>query len=129
MALVTGVAASAIRFYERKGLVRAVRSGGRRWFGAEDQRKLAIIAWFRRSGFSLKEIEGLLTRAEDGEVGWRAAARAARGRIEGEIRQRQALLRDLEPGRTCECVDPVDCAVTDRLIPRGEGQGLRARRR
>ena len=116
MAFQNRLTASAIRFYEKKGLVRATRSRGRRWFGPDDQKKLTIIGCLRRSGFSLREIEGLLSRSEDGKSGWRAAALATRNRIEREIDARRAILLEMDVGRTCDCSDPLSCNTTDSLL-------------
>src|SRR5947208_17077646 len=48
----TGLTASAIRFYEKSGLVRAARSGGRRWWGPEDRARLGTVARARGTGFN-----------------------------------------------------------------------------
>ena len=53
----SGVPASALRFYEEKGLISAVgRSGLRRVFEADVLERLALIALGRSAGFTLEEI-------------------------------------------------------------------------
>lgn len=56
----TGVAASTLRYYEEKGLIRAIgRHGLRRVFDARVLDQLALIALGRAAGFSLDEIAGM----------------------------------------------------------------------
>jgi len=57
----TGVAVSAIRFYEEAGLVAAGRNaGGQRVFEAADIRRISFIIIAQKLGFSLKQIKGQL---------------------------------------------------------------------
>jgi DNA-binding transcriptional MerR regulator len=63
----SGVAASALRFYEKKGLIASTgRRGLRRLFAPGVLERLALIALGRAVGFSLKEIA--LMFAPDGQV-------------------------------------------------------------
>lgn len=57
-----GVRASAIRYYEERGLVQPLsRHSGRRWYGPAEIRRLAIIQHWQRSGqMSLEEIGDIL---------------------------------------------------------------------
>ena len=57
-----GLRASAIRYYEDRGLVQPVsRHSGRRWYGPAEIRRLAIIQYWQRSGLmSLDEIGDIL---------------------------------------------------------------------
>lgn len=57
-----GLRASAIRYYEERGLLQPVsRHSGRRWYGAAEIRRLAIIQYWQRSGqMSLDEIRDIL---------------------------------------------------------------------
>jgi DNA-binding transcriptional MerR regulator len=57
-----GVRASAIRYYEERGLVDPVsRHSGRRWYGPDEIRRLAIIRYWQESGLmSLDEIGDIL---------------------------------------------------------------------
>src|ERR1700733_6174997 len=57
-----GLRASAIRYYEERGLVRpASRQAGRRWYGPDEIRRLAIILYWQRYGLmSLEEIGDIL---------------------------------------------------------------------
>ena len=75
-----GVRASAIRYYEERGLVQPVsRHSGRRWYGQAEIRRLAIIHYWQRSGLmSLEEIGDLLA----GPAATRGWAQIVQERIE-----------------------------------------------
>jgi MerR family redox-sensitive transcriptional activator SoxR len=62
-----GVSASAIRFYERRGLLPVPeRVGGQRRYTAATVRRLEIVAVAKRAGFSLDEVGVLLASADEG---------------------------------------------------------------
>ena len=62
----TGVSVSAVRFYERKGLITSVRTdgegdgAGHRRFHRSTIRRLSVIIVCQRLGYSLQEIHCLL---------------------------------------------------------------------
>jgi DNA-binding transcriptional MerR regulator len=59
----SGLAPSALRYYEEIGLIRSVgRSGLRRQFEPSVLLKLSLIGLGRRAGFSLTEIAGMFGR-------------------------------------------------------------------
>lgn len=52
-----GMAPSALRYYDERGLVTPVsRTGGRRWYGREELRRLAFIGIARRLGLPLSAV-------------------------------------------------------------------------
>ena len=55
-----GMATSAIRFYEDKGLLTPARKGQTRVYDARDRARLKLILRGRRIGFSLQEIQEML---------------------------------------------------------------------
>lgn len=62
-----GVSASAIRFYERRGLLpEPERVGGRRRYTGAVVRRLGIVDVAKRAGFSLDEIAVLLSSTDEG---------------------------------------------------------------
>jgi DNA-binding transcriptional MerR regulator len=75
-----GLRASAIRYYEERGLVTpASRQAGRRWYGPDEIRRLAIIVYWQRSGLmSLEEIGDILA----GPAATRGWAQIVEERIE-----------------------------------------------
>jgi MerR family copper efflux transcriptional regulator len=80
-----GLRASAIRYYEERGLVEpASRHSGRRWYGPVEIRRLAIIRFWQQSALmSLDEIGEIL----GGSTTTRGWAQIVEGRLE-ELRGR-----------------------------------------
>ena len=76
----TGMAVSAIRFYEAEGLVRPIRTAaGQRQFRRSDIRRLSFVKIAQELGFSLAEIR------EEGEISdaaWDLAIEEAKDRLE-----------------------------------------------
>jgi len=106
----TGLSASAIRFYEKSGLVTPARSGGRRWFGPKERARLSIIAYLRKAGFGLDEAAAMLAPSGSADEGWRAAGAVAASRLGSEIAEREQALSRLETMlASCPCHDPVEC--------------------
>ena len=65
----TGLPASTLRFYEKKGLITAVsQAGERRRFAPDVLDQLALIALGQAGGLSLDEISAMLP--VDGVLGW-----------------------------------------------------------
>ena len=100
----SGVAASALRFYEERGLIKSQRSGaGHRRFPREALRRIAFIVFAQRVGLSLDEIAAALAKLPSG----RAPSGADWARLSGEWRsridQRIAELERLKAGLT-ECI-------------------------
>ena len=116
MAAETGLTASAIRFYEKSGLVTPARSGGRRWFAPKDRARLSIVAYLRKAGFGLKEAGAMLAPSANAQEGWRAAGAVAATRLRSEIVQREQALSHLEAMLAqCPCHDPVECSAVTGL--------------
>ena len=127
----SGLAASAVRFYERRGLVHSERtSSGQRRFRRDVLRRIAFIRIAQRVGLTLEEIVSALgalpvDRAPNGQD-WRRLTRGWQDRID----QRIALLEALQGGlsecigcgclslRTCALANPDDVAATTGSGPR-----------
>src|SRR3546814_12984577 len=83
----TGVAVSAIRFYEARGLIEALRTGGgQRRFLRADIRRVSFILIAQQMGLRLEEIDDELARLPAG----RAPSGAGRTRITTAPRARTA---------------------------------------
>jgi MerR family redox-sensitive transcriptional activator SoxR len=125
----TGLAVSAIRFYEARGLVSAVRTtGNQRRFPRSDIRRLSFVLIAQRLGLTLGEIESLLSAlphdASPTRADWQAISRRVRGALDEKI----ALLertRDLLDGCIgCGCLSLDRCALYnpgDRAARAGPG--------
>jgi MerR family copper efflux transcriptional regulator len=114
-----GMNASALRYYEERGLVAPVtRSGGRRMYGRQELRRLAFVRTMQQLGISLDTAGAVLDAP--GEQ-WRAAA-AEQIDMLGELINRaktaQSVLRHAiecpaeHPARECE----VWIGLVDRLV-------------
>jgi len=114
----SGLAASAIRFYERHGLIHATRTdGGQRRFRRDVLRRIAFIRIAQRVGLSLEEIVAALAvlpadRAPNRQD-WERLTRGWRERLD----QRIALLEALRGGLTscigCGCLSLRTCALSN----------------
>ncbi|CAN5498502.1 ABC transporter substrate-binding protein [soil metagenome] len=103
-----GLAASALRFYERKGLVPPpTRVGGRRHYDRRVLGRLAIIGAAKRAGFTLAEVRELLEGFESPVLAserWRLLARRKLPEIEALIDGAHTMKRLLEEGLVCSCL-------------------------
>jgi len=118
-----GLAASAIRFYEKAGLLPApLRKNGRRAYPAEVVHQLALIRFAKKVGFTLPEIRRLLhgfPKNATASARWRKLAKGKIKELEDAIRCSQAMKALLESMTiNCQCRTLEDCArclVKDRL--------------
>lgn len=125
----TGLAVSAIRFYEGRGLVTAVRTAGnQRRFLRSDIRRLSFALIAQRMGLSLGEIEAELATLPKGEPPTREDWHAISQRIRASIQARITMLektRDLLDGCIgCGCLSLDRCALynpNDRAARAGPG--------
>ena len=112
----TGLSVSAIRFYEARGLVSAVRSGGnQRRFLRSDIRRLSFALIAQRLGLTLSEIEAELSTLPSGRPPTREDWQAISLRVRGALDARIAMLektRDLLDGCIgCGCLSLRRCAL------------------
>src|SRR4029077_7732542 len=114
----SGVAASALRFYEQRGLISSTRSGsGHRRFPRPTLRRIAFIIFAQKVGLSLDEIAAELAKLPPDRtpVGsdWARLSTTWRARI----RQRIAELERLERGLTscigCGCLSLEQCRLAN----------------
>ena len=115
----TGMSVSAIRFYEARGLVQSVRSGGnQRRFMRSDIRRLSFALIAQRLGLSLAEIEAELATLPQGRAPTRHDWQMISRRIRGLLRTRIEMLektRDLLDGCIgCGCLSLDRCALYNR---------------
>jgi len=112
----SGVAASALRFYESEGLIAAERSaGGRRMFPRHVLRRVAFIRVAQRVGLSLDEIaEALSLLPPDRAPTVREWARISgtwRARIDEEIAALERTRDDLTSCIGCGCLSLNRCRL------------------
>jgi MerR family redox-sensitive transcriptional activator SoxR len=122
----SGFAASALRFYEREGLIAAHRSeGGQRRFERGVLRRLAFIRAARHVGLTLDEVRDALARLPASRTptraDWTKISRGWRARLDDEIEALRALRDGLDGCIGCGCLslqtcrlsNPNDVAATD----------------
>jgi MerR family redox-sensitive transcriptional activator SoxR len=112
-----GIRTSAIRYYERVGVLPDPdRVGGQRRYGGETIRKLQAIEVAKRAGFTLKDVKLLLaTEADGGPIHepLRELAHRKLPEVDALIEQAQAMRRWLVTASGCGC-DTLDvCALFD----------------
>jgi len=122
VAALTGRRPSAIRYYEQIGLLpRPARVSGRRVYGPDTVRTLAVIETGQRAGLTLDEVRDLLS-ASDGDQAAIERLREVAVRKLPEVRElieRTAIVRDwLEAAARCECPTLDECPLFEpALLP------------
>jgi len=115
VAEMAGVSASAIRYYERNGLLpRAERVRGQRRFAVGTTRRLEIIAVAKRAGFSLAEVKAMLAAIDEGAPAHERLRELAARRLpraEAEIERAQARRDWLVAAGACGCASLEDCGL------------------
>jgi DNA-binding transcriptional MerR regulator len=124
-----GLPASALRFYEEKGLIKSIgRRGLRRVFPAGVVERLALIALGRSAGFSLEEIAGMF--APDGKVRIDRQKLAAKAKeLDQTIRQLTAMRDGLRHAVNCKAPSHVECPKFRRIVRVAAAGGIGARRK
>jgi DNA-binding transcriptional MerR regulator len=113
-----GVATSAIRYYERLGLLAAdARASGQRRYAEQSLRRLVFIGMLQDAGLSLDDIAGVLGAATVAE--WKAIGRERLTALDGEI-ERLTLARGYLAGALlCRYDHPLtECRIMGAEIDR-----------
>lgn len=125
----SGVAASALRFYEEKGLIKSEREGkGQRRYPRSVLRRVAFIVFAQRVGLTLEEIATELAklppdRAPTGQD-WSRLSNAWSTRIDERIAELERLRAGLTQCIGCGCLSLDRCAMSnpgDRAARLGPG--------
>lgn len=114
----SGFAPSAVRYYDREGLITAERSsGGQRRFDRSVLRRLAFIAAARHVGLSLEEIRQALARLPRSRTptaaDWTRISKGWRERLNAEIEALVALREGLDSCIGCGCLSLRRCAISN----------------
>jgi DNA-binding transcriptional MerR regulator len=112
----SGLAASTLRYYEARGLIRPLgRHGLRRTFGAEVLERLSLIALGQAAGFSLAEIAAMF--APDGRLQIDRPQLLARADdVDRSIRRLTALRDGLRHAAVCQAPSHLECPSFRRLM-------------
>jgi MerR family redox-sensitive transcriptional activator SoxR len=125
----SGVAASALRFYEERGLIRSERAGsGHRRYPRPVLRRIAFIVFAQRIGLTLDEIGGELAKLPPERAptrhDWSRLARTWTSRIDQRIAELERLKLGLAECIGCGCLSLDRCRLAnpgDRAARRGSG--------
>jgi MerR family redox-sensitive transcriptional activator SoxR len=112
----SGMAPSALRFYETEGLVQSSRSGGgQRRYERDVLRRLAFIRVAQRVGLSLDEVRSALATLPDERTptakDWARLSRAWRPRLDEQIAVLVSLRDQLSSCIGCGCLSLRTCAL------------------
>lgn len=125
------VSSSALRFYEREGLIASARSeGGQRRYQREVLRRIAFIRAAQRVGLTLEEIRDALSKLPESrtptEADWRKLSRSWRPVLDRRIAELERVRDKLDSCigcgclslRVCHLLNPDDVAATEGPGPR-----------
>lgn len=125
----SGVAASALRYYERKGLIHSLQSDGtRRKFAPAVLDQLALIALGQAAGFSLDEIRTMFTPGGAPNID-RALLTAKADELERMVKRLKAMIEGLRHAAACPAPSHAACPSFQRLLKAASAGALENRQR
>jgi DNA-binding transcriptional MerR regulator len=119
----TGSATSALRYYERIGLLPpAERAGGRRHYPPSSAERVALIRLYQDAGFTLAEIRQLLAVGSRRRRSWSQLAERKLDEVDARIAEAQQARKLLEHALDCPHRDLLSCpnfraALASRRAP------------
>jgi MerR family transcriptional regulator, redox-sensitive transcriptional activator SoxR len=125
----SGVATSALRFYEQRGLIQAERtSGNQRRYARSQLRRVAFIRAAQRVGLSIEEIRDAMRTLPDNrtptKTDWERLSRNWQDRLDAQIRELERLKTKLTGCIGCGCLSLRRCALSnpdDVMADQGPG--------
>src|SRR5688572_33214184 len=113
-----GVATSALRFYEREGLIESTRSaGGQRRYHRDVLRRIAFVRAAQRVGLTLDEIRDALGTLPEARTptarDWERLSRSWRPLLDARIAELQRLRDRLDSCIGCGCLSLETCALSN----------------
>ncbi len=128
----SGVAVSALHFYEKKGLIRSLRTAGnQRRYPRDVLRRVAVIKVGQRAGIPLADIRAALDTLPEGRTptvaDWTRLSKRWREDLDARIAQLSHLRDDLDGCIGCGCLSLKVCPLRnpeDRLGEEGSGPRL-----
>jgi len=112
----SGVATSALRYYEAEGLIRSLRTaGGQRRYARDMLRRVAFVRVAQRVGLSLQDIRAALALLPEGrtptKADWGRLSRMWRPLLDEQIAVLERLRSDLDSCIGCGCLSLQRCAL------------------
>ncbi|CAG1019291.1 HTH-type transcriptional regulator CueR [Burkholderiaceae bacterium] len=125
----SGVAASALRYYERKGLIRSMaRDGARRKFSPAVLDQLALIALGQAAGFSLDEIRVMFTPGGEPNID-RGMLASKADELDRMVKRLKAMSEGLRHAAACPAPSHAACPSFQRLLKAAAAGALERRQR
>ena len=127
----SGVAVSALHFYEKEGLIASRRTtGNQRRFRRDVLRRLAFIRIAQRVGIPLAEVRGALDALPGGRTptrsDWESLSERWRAELDDRIHRLQQLRDDFTGCIGCGCLSIDRCGMINPYDELGsQGQGAR----
>jgi DNA-binding transcriptional MerR regulator len=128
LAAATGVATSALRYWEELGLLPTPgRVSGQRRYPASAVRQVGLILLLRDAGFTLKELNALIASRTDGRAAWRELHQRKLAELDERIAQAQAARTAIAHALACQHEEGIyDCPnFTGLVAARLAGSSLR----
>ncbi len=124
-----GVAPSALRYYENRGLIRAARTtGNQRRYERSELRRVAFIRVAQQVGLSLDEITAALAELPESrtptKADWAKLSKSWHERLTDQIKMLEGLRDDLTGCIGCGCLSLKRCSLYnagDKAAERGSG--------
>ncbi|OBG27101.1 MerR family transcriptional regulator [Mycobacterium sp. 852002-51057_SCH5723018] len=113
----SGVAATALRYYEQIGLIAApARLGGQRRYDDSVLARLEVIGLCKSAGFALEEIQLLFADDAPGRPASRVLAKAKLAEIDAQMESLARARAVIEWGMRCTCpsIDACTCGIHPR---------------
>ena len=125
----TGLAVSAIRYYEAQGLIRPWRNaGGQRRFERADLRRLSFVMIAQQFGFTLPQIKEQLDALPNGRTpnksDWEKISGSFRSVLDARIKSLTRLRDNLDGCIGCGCLSLPNCKLynpLDSVAAKGQG--------
>jgi DNA-binding transcriptional MerR regulator len=106
----TGVATSALRYYERIGLLSpAERAGQRRHYPPSTAERVALIRLYQDAGFTLAEIDRMVATVSRGRQAWGRLAERKIAELDARIADAQRAKTMIKHALECPHRDLLDC--------------------
>lgn len=128
----SGVATSALRFYEEQGLISSRRTAGnQRQYLRSTLRRIAFVQAAQRVGLQLSEVKAALNSLPDDRnptrADWTRLSRTWRSRLDQRIAELERLRDNLDSCIGCGCLSLQRCSLynkNDKLAEQGPGARL-----
>ena len=120
----TGLQSSALRYYEKAGLIKpSGRAGGRRQYRSDVLQRLAVVSLLQEVGFTIGEIAELVNQRAKHR--WRSLAEDKLVEIDDHLDRVAAARELLTAALACDCASLESC----ELVARRRGRHRRATQR